>query len=120
MPQLIALALAGAGLAAGYKWVSRKVSEHIEAERARADYRNMTMADVEKQANNMPWGSPDEVIAKLTGMADRAGAGTLLISMNRGSMPQDMFLGQIRRFARDVLPALQAYNVKASPFAKAA
>lgn len=37
MPQLIALALAGAGLAAGYKWVSRKVNEHMAAERARAE-----------------------------------------------------------------------------------
>jgi alkanesulfonate monooxygenase SsuD/methylene tetrahydromethanopterin reductase-like flavin-dependent oxidoreductase (luciferase family) len=110
----------------GSGYVSASANDYVSAEnlkaaeRARADYRNMTMADVEKQAQNMPWGSPDEVIAKLTGMADRAGAGTLLISMNRGSMPQDMFLAQIRRFARDVLPALHAHEVKASPFAQAA
>jgi hypothetical protein len=36
MPQLIALAVAGAGLYAGYKWVSRKVAEMTETERLRA------------------------------------------------------------------------------------
>ena len=95
--------------------------ENVKAsERARAEYRGMTMADVERQAQNMPWGSPDEVIAKLTGAADRAGAGTIIVSMNRGAMPHAMFMEQIRRFARDVLPALQAHEVKASPFAQAA
>jgi len=33
--------------------------------------------------------------------------------MNRGAMPHDMFLEQLRRFAQDVLPALQAHEVKA-------
>ena len=31
MPQLIVLAVAGAGLIAGYKWVSRKVTAHMKA-----------------------------------------------------------------------------------------
>ena len=34
MPQLIVLAVAGAGLLAGYKWVSKKVSAHMEAAEA--------------------------------------------------------------------------------------
>jgi hypothetical protein len=42
--------------------------------------------------------------------ADRLGAGTVLVSLNRGAMPQDMFVEQIRRFAADVLPALQAHE----------
>jgi hypothetical protein len=33
------------------------------------------------------------------------------ISLNRGAMPHEMFIEQIRRFARDVLPALQAHEV---------
>ena len=38
MPQLIALALVGAGLFAGYKWVAGKARKALaEAERARAE-----------------------------------------------------------------------------------
>ena len=37
MPQLIVLAIAGAGLLAGYKWISKKVADHTEAERLRAE-----------------------------------------------------------------------------------
>ncbi len=40
--------------------------------------------------------------------------GMILLSktgLNRGAMPQEMFREQIRRFARDVLPALQAHQV---------
>ncbi len=37
----------------------------------------------------------------------------MLVNMNRGAMPQDMFLEQIRRFGREVLPALQAHEVAA-------
>ena len=35
-------------------------------------------------------------------------------------MPQEMFLEQIRRFARDVLPALQAHQVTHVPAAEMA
>ena len=31
--------------------------------------------------------------------------------MNRGAMPQEMFLNQIRRFAAEVMPALQKHQV---------
>ena len=33
--------------------------------------------------------------------------------MNRGAMPHAMFMEQLRRFANDVLPTLQAHEVKA-------
>ena len=32
------------------------------------------------------------------------GANMVQISLNRGAMPQEMFIEQIRRFAREVLP----------------
>jgi hypothetical protein len=35
-------------------------------------------------------------------------------------MPHDMFIEQIRRFAADVLPALQAHEVKRVPIAEEA
>lgn len=79
--------------------------------RSRDDFRKMTFEDVETSAQNMPWGSADEVTQRLIDAADHAGAGTVLVSMNRGALPHDMFMNQIRRFARDVLPALKAHEV---------
>jgi len=35
----------------------------------------------------------------------------VLVNMNRGAMPQEMFLEQVHRFGSKVLPALQAYTV---------
>ena len=75
----------------------------------------MTMADLERQAENMPWGAAEEVSQRIIEDADNAGASTVLVNMNRGAMPQEMFLEQIRRFAREVLPKLQAHEVRAVP-----
>jgi alkanesulfonate monooxygenase SsuD/methylene tetrahydromethanopterin reductase-like flavin-dependent oxidoreductase (luciferase family) len=81
------------------------------AAQSRVDYRNLTQDDLARQAEDMPWGSPDEVAARIIAAADHAGASTVQVSLNRGAMPQEMFREQIRRFARDVLPALQAHQV---------
>ena len=81
------------------------------AEHAREDFRNMTMEGVARAAENMPWGTPDEVVERLITAAEHAGANTIQVSLNRGAMPQEMFLEQIRRFARDVLPRLHAHRV---------
>jgi hypothetical protein len=51
--------------------------------------------------------------------AERMGANTLLINMNVGAMAHDVFMEQIRRFGRDVLPRLQAHQVKRVPAAEA-
>lgn len=89
------------------------------AERPREDFRNMTMDDVARQAEYMPWGPPREVAERIIAAADQAGAGTVLISLNRGVMPQEMFLEQIRRFAREVLPSLKAHIVRRVPLVEA-
>lgn len=81
------------------------------AEHAREDFRNMTLDDVARAAENMPWGAPDEVAERIIALAEHAGANTVQVSLNRGAMPQEMFLEQIRRFARDVLPRLHAHRV---------
>jgi alkanesulfonate monooxygenase SsuD/methylene tetrahydromethanopterin reductase-like flavin-dependent oxidoreductase (luciferase family) len=88
------------------------------AEFARADFRNMTMADVERQAEEMPWGTAEEVTRRIIDAADSAGAHTVQISLNRGVLPHEMFIEQIRRFARDVLPKLQAHEVTRVPLAE--
>jgi alkanesulfonate monooxygenase SsuD/methylene tetrahydromethanopterin reductase-like flavin-dependent oxidoreductase (luciferase family) len=79
----------------------------------------MTMADMEKMADRLPWGTPAEVAEKLIHLAEHTGAGTVQVNFNRGAMPQEMFLEQIRRFARDVLPILQAHQITRVPAAEA-
>ena len=109
---------------AGYS--SQNSTDYVRPENQRAaqllreDFRNMTMADVERLAENLPWGTPKEVAERIIAQADQAGANMVQISLNRGAMPQEMFLEQIRRFARDVLPVLQAHEVKLAPAALAA
>jgi len=78
---------------------------------ARERFRDMTLADVERDAESMPWGTADEVIERITAAADHAGAGTVLINVNRGAMPQEMFMEQLQRIGSKVLPALQAHRV---------
>jgi hypothetical protein len=90
------------------------------AERPREDFRKMTLDDVARQAEHMPWGSPGEVTERIIAAAEQAGAGNVQISLNRGAMPHDMFLEQIRRFAHEVLPALQAHSVTSVPLAETA
>ena len=88
------------------------------AEHNRADFRNMTMADVERLAERMPWGTPQEVAERLIRLAEHTGASTIQVNVNRGAMPQEMFLEQIRRFARDVLPILQRHKITRVPAAE--
>jgi alkanesulfonate monooxygenase SsuD/methylene tetrahydromethanopterin reductase-like flavin-dependent oxidoreductase (luciferase family) len=89
------------------------------AARSRAEYRGLTMDEVARQAEGMPWGDADEVTERLIEVAEHAGAGTLLVSLNRGVMPQEMFLEQIRRFADQVLPRLQAHEVSGAAMGEA-
>ena len=57
------------------------------AEFNRGDFRNMTMADMEKMADRLPWGTPAEVAVKIIRLADHTGAGTVQVNFNRGAMP---------------------------------
>jgi hypothetical protein len=75
------------------------------------------MADVQQQAEHMPWGTPDEVTRRIIDAADSAGANTVQVSLNRGALPHEMFMQQIRRFAAEVLPALQSHQVERVPLA---
>jgi alkanesulfonate monooxygenase SsuD/methylene tetrahydromethanopterin reductase-like flavin-dependent oxidoreductase (luciferase family) len=108
--------------AAGY--LSATALDYVRPEnlpsamRAREDYRNMTLERIARLAETRPWGTADEVCGRIIEEADRSGAGTVLVSLNRGAMPHEMFLNQIRRFAREVLPALQAHQVRTVPLAE--
>jgi alkanesulfonate monooxygenase SsuD/methylene tetrahydromethanopterin reductase-like flavin-dependent oxidoreductase (luciferase family) len=82
--------------------------------RAREDYRGLTMESLERQVQTQPWGPADEVRDRILEAAEHAGANTVLVSLNRGAMPHDQFMEQIRRFGREVLPALQAHEIGAA------
>jgi alkanesulfonate monooxygenase SsuD/methylene tetrahydromethanopterin reductase-like flavin-dependent oxidoreductase (luciferase family) len=68
------------------------------AQFAREDFRGLTMADIERQAEQMPWGTESEVTERIIEAAESAGADNVQISLNRGVLPHEMFLEQIRRF----------------------
>ena len=83
--------------------------------RAREDYRDMTIDQVKAMAERLPWGRPDEAIAKIIDEAEHSGSNTVVVSLNRGVMPAEMFMQQVQRFGAEVLPALQAHQVKQVP-----
>jgi hypothetical protein len=87
---------------------------------SRERYRSMTMDGLRQLAENMPWGTPDEVVERIIGAADHAGANQVTVSLNRGAMPHEMFMHQIRRFASEVLPRLQAHEVTRVPVVEGA
>jgi alkanesulfonate monooxygenase SsuD/methylene tetrahydromethanopterin reductase-like flavin-dependent oxidoreductase (luciferase family) len=107
-------------------YVSQSSTDYVRAENQRAaallreDFRNMTMADVERMAENLPWGTASEVAERIIAQAEAAGANTVQIGFNRGAMPHDMFMNQIRRFAAEVLPRLQAHKVETVPLVEEA
>lgn len=71
----------------------------------------LTMEEVARRAENLAWGSPDEVVDRIIEEAEHAGAETVLVACNRGAMPQEMFLNQIRRLGKEVLPRIQAHKI---------
>ena len=99
-------------------YVGEHSTDYVRPENQRAaallreDFRNLTQEQFERQAENLPYGTPQEVAERIIAQAEHAGANMVQIGFNRGAMPHDMFIHQIRRFAADVLPILQAHEVK--------
>ena len=83
----------------------------------REKMKSMTLADVEKRIddNLLAWGPAKHVAERLIDAAEHYGANSLLLNMNLGALPHELFLEQIRRFGREVLPILQAHQVKKVP-----
>ncbi len=101
---------------AGY--VGQHSTDYVRPENQRAaallreDFRNSTFEGFQRQAENLPYGTASEVAERIIAQAEHAGANMVQIGLNRGAMPHDMFIEQIRRFAAGVLPRLQAHEVK--------
>ena len=86
----------------------------------RERYRGLTVEGIREQAEHMPWGTPDEIVERVISAADHAGANQVTVNLNSGAMPHDMFMHQIRRFAKEALPRLQAHQVTRVPAADSA
>ena len=99
-------------------------TQHLRPELQKAAHddsmraRDLTVDDIVQRAEAAAWGPPEYVAQQIIDQADAAGAETILVSMNRGAMPQEMFLNQIYRFGKDVLPRLQAHQITRVPFAE--
>jgi alkanesulfonate monooxygenase SsuD/methylene tetrahydromethanopterin reductase-like flavin-dependent oxidoreductase (luciferase family) len=88
----------------------------IDREKARA----LNRPDVEAKvaSGELAFGNAKEVTERLIEQAEAVGANKLLINVNFGAMPNEMFMEQVRRFGRDVLPKLQAHQVTRIPAAE--
>ena len=87
------------------------------AEMDRSKIRLTNAADVEARVENgsLAWGSPREVADRLIAKAEQMGANQLLLNVNLGAPPFEMFREQVRRFGREVLPLLKAHEVTRVP-----
>ena len=85
----------------------------IDREKVRA----LNRPDVEAKvaSGELAFGNAKEVTERLIEQAEAVGANKLLINVNFGAMPNDLFMEQVRRFGRDVLPKLQAHQVTRIP-----
>ncbi|HWL47971.1 MAG TPA: LLM class flavin-dependent oxidoreductase [Sphingomonadaceae bacterium] len=79
-----------------------------------ANQQNQTLSRLGRGA----WGSAEEVADRIIESAEHAGAGTVMVTFNRGALPQEMYLHQVRRFAAEVMPRLKAHQVARVPFAE--
>jgi alkanesulfonate monooxygenase SsuD/methylene tetrahydromethanopterin reductase-like flavin-dependent oxidoreductase (luciferase family) len=118
---------AGAQREAGPGYVGSSSYDYIRPENQaaaqmdRGKIRNMQLADVETRVKNgqLAWGSPKDVTDWLIAAAEHAGANAVSLNMNLGAMPHAMFMEQLRRFGREVLPKLHAHKISRVPAAEA-
>jgi alkanesulfonate monooxygenase SsuD/methylene tetrahydromethanopterin reductase-like flavin-dependent oxidoreductase (luciferase family) len=103
-----------------YDYVRPENRADIELDREKI--RLMTRSDLEARVHSggLAWGSGKEIAEQLIEKAEHAGANAWVLNLNLGALPHAMFMEQIRRFARDVLPALKAHEVRRVPAAERA
>jgi alkanesulfonate monooxygenase SsuD/methylene tetrahydromethanopterin reductase-like flavin-dependent oxidoreductase (luciferase family) len=87
----------------------------------REKFRALNRPDVEAKvaSGELAFGSAKEVTERLIEQAEAVGANKLLVNLNFGALPNDLFMEQVRRFGREVLPRLQAHQVTRIPSAEA-
>ena len=103
---------AGYVASTSYDYVREQNRPDIEMDREKI--RNTTQKDVEERVGNgsLVWGNPKEIVEALIEQAEHTGANSILLNVNLGALPNDMFMEQVRRIGKDVLPKLHAHQVK--------
>ncbi|HUB96971.1 MAG TPA: LLM class flavin-dependent oxidoreductase [Stellaceae bacterium] len=89
------------------------------AEMDREKIRQITFADVEKRVHGgqLSWGPAKEVADALIAAAEHAGCNAVLLNTCNGVVPHELFMEQIRRVGRELLPRLHAHQVTRVPYA---
>ena len=103
-----------------YDYIRPENRAAVEMDREAIRKTNMSDIEAKVARGDTNWGSAKEVSERLISAAEHIGANSLLLSFNLGAMPNKEFTEQLRRFAREVLPTLQAHEVKSVPAATAA
>jgi alkanesulfonate monooxygenase SsuD/methylene tetrahydromethanopterin reductase-like flavin-dependent oxidoreductase (luciferase family) len=85
-------------------FASTKGYEHYAAMASHVSQDSMGAAYLANHA----WGTPDQCIAKLQGIADAFHPEEFMLVFRYGSMPRDVAEKSIRLFAEEVLPAVRA------------
>ncbi len=112
-------ALGAAGYVASSSFDYIRPENQPFAQFDRAKIRLMNIPDVEARVKDghLAFGSSKEVTERLISRAEAMGANRILLNLNLGALPYEMFLEQVRRFGREVLPKLQAHQVTRVPAA---
>jgi len=98
-----------------YDYVSPENASEAMIDREKARALNRPDVEAKVASGELAFGSAKEVTERLIAQAEAVGANTLLINVSFGAMPNAMFMEQVRRFGRDVLPKLQAHQVTRIP-----
>ena len=53
-----------------------------------------------EQNERVCWGSPDEVRDALIELSDSLGGETLMLNLNQGALPHDMYIRNVKRFGQ--------------------
>jgi alkanesulfonate monooxygenase SsuD/methylene tetrahydromethanopterin reductase-like flavin-dependent oxidoreductase (luciferase family) len=106
---------AGYVKSSSYDYVRPENASEAIIDREKARMLNRPDVEAKVASGELAFGNAREVTERLIEHAEAVGANKLLINVNFGAMPNDLFMEQVRRFGREVLPKLQAHQVTRVP-----
>ena len=98
-----------------YDYVRPENASEAMVDREKSRVLNRPDVEAKVASGELAFGNAREVTDRLIEQAEAIGANKLLINVNFGAMPNDLFMEQVRRFGREVLPRLQAHQVTRIP-----
>ena len=115
-----ALGKAGYVASSSFDYLRPENRPHAEMDRSKIRLTNLPDVEARVKSGSLAFGSPKEVADRLIAKAEHMGANQLLLNINLGAPPHSVFLEQVRRFGREVLPRLQDHQVTRVPAAERA